>query len=451
MLVLIRLIPKGDLNELCTAVETEKRNLYWEDVKPLYLMRQEGKDYLSIILDVKDIDSVQKVFLNNLITMTSVKDTKTIPIMSPVYFPLPEGHAEDLKRYQVYLRVTPEKYNDVYNSILKLDYPDNVIITYFAYSFGDDDIIISMLAKNRETALEFANNTLGKIDGVNALDTSLVLRSKYLLPTDKSLEHKSRFLYSSPAGTEGHLVNQAAYDSYLKENSPMTVIVRLFAKSSLDKLWEDIENHLPKFESADLKPLYASQQEAKDYITVIFEARNFEVLKDVLTTNLPTLIDVRKTRTIPMLEPIYFLLPKNHPKNLERYLITLTVNPKMTYDIRSIIVSAKFPDDVFATYLTLTLGDDDILISVLASSRDAVQALAKNLFADMDGVESYDISTQLKTKRLASLETWKNHQNRFLSSHDKEFKKDLDESYDWTNDFYDHAAITGAFVREFDE
>ena len=451
MLVLIRLTPKGDLNGLCGAIETEKRNLYWEGVKPLYLIRQEGKDYLSIVLDVNDLDMVQKVFLKNLTTMMSVKDTKTIPIMGPVYFPLPEGHAEDLERYQVYLRVTPEKYNDVYTSILKLDYPEDIIVTYFAYSFGDDDIIISMLAKNRETALEFANNTLGNIDGVNALETSMVVRSKYLLPADKSLEHKSRFLYSSPAGTDGHLVNQAAYDSYLKESSPMTVIVRLFAKSSLDKLWEDIENHLPKFESEDLIPLYASQQEAKDYITVIFEAKNFEVLKDVLTTNLPTLVDVRKTRTIPMLEPTYFLLPKNHPKNLERYLITLRVNSNMTQSIRSTIVAAKFPDNIFATYLTFSLGDDDILISVLADSRNSVQELVKNLFEKMDGVESYEISNQLKTKRLTSLQTWKEHQDKFLSSHDKEFKKDLDDSYDWTNDFYEHAAITGAFVREFDE
>ena len=451
MLVLIRLIPKGDLNELCASIESEKRNLYWEDIKPLYIIRQEGKDYLSVVLDIKKLDSIQKVFLKNLTTMTSVKDTKTIPIMSPIYFPLPEGHAQDLQRYQVYLRVEPEKYDDVYNSIKKIDYPNDIIVTYAAYSFGDDDIILSMLAKDRETALNFANNKLGSISGVMALDTSQVIKSAYLLPPDKSLEHKNRFLYSSPAGVEGQLVNPAAYDAYLKENAPMTVIVRLYAKSSLEKLWDDIESNLPKFESEDLKPLYASQQEAKDYITVIFEANNFEILKEVLTTNLPTLVDVRKTRTIPMLEPTYFLLPKEHPKDLQRYLITLRVNPSMIQNVRSTIIGTKFPDNLFLTYLTFSLGDDDVLLSVLADSRNTVQTFVKNLFGNMGGVESYDISNQLKTKRLTSMEAWKEHQNKFLSSHDKEFKENLDDSYDWTNDFYEHAAITGAFVHEFDD
>ncbi len=450
MLVLVRLFPKGGLKALWTAIESEKRNLYWDDIKPLYIIREEGKKYLSIVLDVKNLNSVQKVFLKTLAGMISVSRTKTIPLMKPLYFPLPEGHPTDLNRYQVFLRVAPEKYDAVYNSIIELDYPDSVIVTYLAYSFGDDDIIVSMLSTDRETARTFAREKVGKIDGVNAYDLRRVMKSEYLLPPDKSATHKSRFLYSVPAGQKGELVNPAAYEKYLNEGAPMTIIVRLFAKKSLDRLWEDIENHLPKFESKNLVPLYASQQEAKSYITVIFEAKNFEVLKDVLTTNLPTLVDVRKTRTIPMLEPTYFLLKKEHPKDLDRYLISLRVDPKATQTIRSRIIGLNFPDNVFLTYLTFTLGDDDVLLSVLTDSSETVQAFTKDTFDQMDGILSYEISNQLKTRRLTSKARWTQHQNKFLSSHDKEYKKDYDD-YDWTNDFYEHAAMTGAFVHEFRE
>lgn len=450
MLVLIRLFPKGGLKALWATIETEKRNLYWEDVKPLYAVQLEGKKYLSVVLDVKNLSSIQKIFLKNLATMTSVSKTKTVPIMRPLYFPLPEGHSTDLNRYQVLLRVEPEKYEDVYSSIIELDYPKDVVVTYLAYSFGDDDIIVSMLSKDRETALNFVNEKIGNIDGVNAHDMSRVMKSTYLLPPNKSLAHKARFLYSVPAGHKGEIANPAAYEKYLKEHAPMTVIVRLFAKKSLAKLWEDIENNLPKFESKDLVPLYASQQEAKSFITVIFEAANFEVLKDVLVTNLPTLVNVRKTRTIPMLEPTYFLLKKEHPKDLDRYLISIRVNPKATQTIRSRIIGLKFPDNVFLTYLTFTLGDDDVLLSVLTDSSETVQAFAKDTFDRMDGILSYDISNQLKTRRLTSKARWTQHQNKFLSSYDKEYKKDYDD-YDWTNDFYEHAAMTGAFVHEFRE
>lgn len=451
MLVLVRLFPKGGLESLWNTIEAEKRNLYWEDVKPLYAIQQEGKDYLSIVLDVNNLESVQKVFLKNLGTMASVRKTKTIPIMGPIYFPLPEGHPEGLVRYQVFLRIDPDKYDAVYNKIKTYEYPEDVNVTYLSYSFGDDDIIVSFLAKDRETAHGFVENHLGKIDGVNAHDTSRVMKSIYLLPPAKSKEHKDRFLYSAPAGKPGERVNKAAYEKYLNEEAGMTVIVRLFAKKSLDKLWEDIENNLPKFKSERLIPLYASQQEAKDYITVIFEASNFEVLKDVTTTNLPTLVDVRKTRTIPMLEPTYFLMPKEHPKDLDRYLISLRVSPASTQSVRSKIIGYPFPKNVYLTYLTFTLGDDDILLSLLADSRDSVLAFVKGAFDNALEVKSWKISNQLKTKRLAPKDVWKKHRDKFLSSYDKEHQIDYDDEFDWTDDFDEYAKMTGAFSHELED
>jgi DNA-binding Lrp family transcriptional regulator len=450
MLVLIRLYPKGGLNTLWDAIEIEKRYLYWENVVPLYAIQEEGKKYVSIVLDVKSLDSIQTAFMKYFATMTSVRKTKTIPIMAPLYFPLPKGHPKDLVRYQVYLRVSPDKYDDVYSSIISLDYPKDVMVTYLSHSFGDDDIIVSLLAQNREAALKFVNNQIGKIEGVFAHDVSRVLKNIYLQPPEKSAEHRDRFLYSVPAGQKGKLKNPKAYEKYRKEKRPMTVIVRLFAKKTLGKLWEDIEENLTKAESKDLIPLYASQQEGKEFITVVFEAINFEVLKDVLTDNLPTLVDVRKTRTIPMLEPTYFLIPKDHPDDLERYLIRLRVEARKAETIHANIVNYDFPKNVYLTYLTFSLGDDDILLSVLAESRESAQRFAKKAFDKMDGVSYYYFSTQLKTRRLTSKATWKKHQERYLSSYDAQHKEEYVD-YDWANDFYEYAAMTGAFVHELED
>jgi hypothetical protein len=230
----------------------------------------------------------------------------------------------------------------------------------------------------------------------------------------------------------------------------MAVIVRLHANNSIDKLWENIEENMPKVETKDLIPLYASQQEDKDFITVIFEAMNFEVLKDVLTEELPSLVDVRKTRTIPLLEPVYFLMPKEHPKNLERYLVSLSVEPRKALEIHANIVHCEFPKNVFLTYLTFSLGDDDILLSILAESSESARDFVENAFDKMDGVVKYTISNQLKTKRLVSKDAWRRHRSKFLSSFDKAHEQDYDDDYDWTDDFEEYAALTGAFVHEFD-
>jgi hypothetical protein len=151
-----------------------------------------------------------------------------------------------------------------------------------------------------------------------------------------------------------------------------------------------------------------------------------------------------------MLEPTYFLMPKKHPKNLERYLISLRVEPRKAQNIHSSIVDHDFPENVFLTYLTFTLGDDDILLSILAESHDSAHNFVKNTFGTMEGVNYYSISNQLKTMRLTSVMKWKRHQHKFLSGYDKRHKKEYAD-YDWTNDFSEYAAMTGAFVHELED
>ena len=451
MLILVRLYPKGGLNSLEKLLESEKRNLYWDDITPLYAIRQEGKKYLSIVLDVRNVDAIQKVFLKNLETMTSVRKSKTIPIMNPVYFPLPEGHDTELSRFLLFLRVEPGHYDSVYTKLLSnMKYPDGIFLNYLSYSFGDDDLILSVLAKDRENALKFAEDTIGQMDGVLAHDISKVVDLMPLLPREKLHINTQRFMYSVPAGRKGAMANPEAYTKYANEKAPLNVIIRLFSKKNLPKLWEEVETNVPKLESKYFSPYYASQQEAKDYITVISEAMNFEVLRDLVVKDVSSQLEVRKTRTIPMMNPTYFLLPRQHPQNLERFLISLRVKPGDIQLIRSRIIAYDFPDNVFMTYLTFTLGDDDILLSILTDSQKSAQAFVKDAFDRMDGIVSYDISNLLKTRRLTDRKKWKNHQSRFLSSYDKQHKNEFDSRFDWTNDFDTYAAMTGAFTHELD-
>ncbi len=242
--------------------------------------------------------------------------------------------------------------------------------------------------------------------------------------------------------------NPGLYEEYLNEESTMTVIIRLFAKKSLANLWKDIEKNIKDFQSKDLTPLYASQQEAKDYVSLICEAKNFESLKHCVVENMTMLSDVRKTRTACMLEPTYFLLPKEHPKDLNRYLLSLEVDPQYYQPLRSKMTSQRYPDNVFLTYLAYSLGEDDLLLSILTDTQKTAAKFAKDTFDDMEGVRAYEVSNQLKTLRLASKEKWKEHQEKFLSSFDKEHSGEYDAEYDWMVDFQEHALMTGAFRRE---
>jgi hypothetical protein len=393
---------------------------------------------------------LQKDFLNNIAALASVRKIKTIPLMTPVYFPLPKGFPKDCERFQVMLRVTPDKVSDVYSAIFDLDYPEDIAVTYLSYSFGDDDLIISLLGKDRESVHGFLSKSISGIKGVVTHSVSRVVRSEYMLPPEGSEAHRTRFQYSNPAGKKGRIANPEAHQRYLNERAPLTAVVRLFASKNLTQLWEDIEKNTPKLETKSIVPLYASQQEDRDYVSVILEAHNFEALREVLTGDLPTLINVRKTRTVPMLEPTYFLLPKIHPPDLERHLINLQVEPLVLQSMKSRIMSLDFPDNVYPTYFAYLLGEDDIMLSILTDSDKTARRFTKESFGNLEGVRSYNVSSQVKTRRLASKATWKRHQGKYLSSYVKQHKRDYDARYDWTDDIYTYAMMDGTYPPDME-
>ena len=143
-------------------------------------------------------------------------------------------------------------------------------------------------------------------------------------------------------------------------------------------------------------------------------------------------------------------MPKSHPKDMERYLITLQVDPTMLRSMRTKIIGYDFPNNVFLTYTAYLLGEDDIMLSVLTDSEKSAHEFAKKAFGKMEGLRSYNISRLSKTKRLTSKQTWKRHQGKFLSSYDQQHRKEYDARYDWTEEMYEYAAMSGAFHEDME-
>jgi len=227
----------------------------------------------------------------------------------------------------------------------------------------------------------------------------------------------------------------------------MSVIIRLFASSDLQELWESVAKIIPKFENVDFLPLYASQQETSDYVSLVAEIRNFETINELFFQGLPELMNVRQWRTFPLLRPMYFLMPKDVPQNCERYLISLKVNPSRYQEVYTKILRLKLPKNIFLTYLSYSLGKDDILMSILSENRERAENFADKKVYSIAGVLSYNVSNQLRTMRLTSEKKWMGYRNKHLSGFDKEHRDEMDRGFDWTKCEDYPSDVTGPFVR----
>jgi len=431
MLVMIRLFPKSGMKPLWAAIESEVRNLYSKDISPIYAIQIEGKRYITLGLDVKNLEAVNDVFMKNINTMASVRKTETVPVMMPTYFRVEEGIHYTLDRFVTFLRVEPEAYDSVYKEIQANPKSGQNYLSYMSYSFGDDDIVISLFSEDREKADDFVKSKIGTLPGVLSYDFHRVVKYVPLMTKEHYHEHKDMFLYAKAGSKSMRLKNPGAYSRYLKERSPTVIIVRMWPKRSTSALWKEVEDTLGKSDSKKVIPLYVSQAEARPYMSVIFQACNFEVLKDFLVKQVSKMKNVKKTRTVPLLSPTYFMLPAGHPEDLHRFLVSLKVCPKDYQTVRSQIVSTALPENTYITYLSYSMGDDDLLFSMLAESRKAAQAFVDKNIGELKGVSRFDISKQVKTSLLATKPTWRKHQRKFLSDFDKEHIEEYDRKYDW--------------------
>jgi hypothetical protein len=222
----------------------------------------------------------------------------------------------------------------------------------------------------------------------------------------------------------------------------MMLIVRVFPKEKLKDSWDRAVNSLEKMSNENCTPLYISQQEEKDFMSIIFDVKDTDAFTDVLVRNIPSGANSEKTRTIILLKPVFFPAPKDRPEHLERYQVALRVASDELNNVFNHTVHLDYPVDLFPTYAAYSFGEDDILMSMLSKSREELTAFVKKKIESQKGVLSVDVARIDMSKRLAPLEMWRRYrEEKYLSKPSDGF-----EEYDFT----EQALLSGAFAKDLE-
>lgn len=217
----------------------------------------------------------------------------------------------------------------------------------------------------------------------------------------------------------------------------------------LEKVWHFVENEIAK-ESSDLvTPLYATQTEGLMDVGVIFDVKDLDNIAHFLIENVAKCDDIHHTKTISLMKPIFFPIPKDKPDNIQRYVIRIYTHPKNYGKIYNYLIGYKYPFNLFPIYVSYSLGDEDIIMNVAADSPETVNNFLKEKIRTMDGVESSSFYPVVKAKRFASLSKLIEHQKKYLAEKAKKIPdSEIDKEFDWVEDFEYYAMLTGAFRRD---
>jgi len=226
----------------------------------------------------------------------------------------------------------------------------------------------------------------------------------------------------------------------------MMIIVRLYPKTDLNKIWDFVDNEMEKWSIKSVIPLYATQSEGMMSVAVIFDVKDPDDIAPFLTENLSKCNECHHSSTISLMRPIFFPIPKKKPVNIQRYVIRIYTHPRNYKSIYEYLLNYNYPFNLFPIYISYSLGDEDIVMNVASDSLQTVNRFVKDNIRSLEGANSVLFYPVVKAKRFASLEKLIEEQKKHLSVKAKKIPdSEIDKDFDWVENFEEYAMLTGAF------
>lgn len=193
MLTLVRLFAKRNPDAVWDYVHRiyDARS---SSTMPLFMSQPKWKKFVTVIFETKTLDDLQSLIVDQSAKCRDISDTQTIPLMKPVFLPIPKERPSDLGRYSVSVKVHPTGYRDVYESVINAKHDANLFVWYAAYAVGEYDVFCSVFAKGKRYIDQFSRS-LRKVVGVTKI-TALPLKRTQIIATDEEWNRlRVRLLY----------------------------------------------------------------------------------------------------------------------------------------------------------------------------------------------------------------------------------------------------------------
>ena len=230
----------------------------------------------------------------------------------------------------------------------------------------------------------------------------------------------------------------------------MLMVLKLYPKGKQDKVWDYVLNNFDPNWSENVIPIQMTQHIGDNIVGILFNVKNLDHMVKFLTYQIGECEDIIDTKTLIFMKPVFLPLPKDRTIRLRRFTIPLQVQPKYYDDVYDELIDYKYPKNLFPIYITYTLGDSDILISMVGKDIESVHEFVSNTISPMEGVDSYTVTEFGRSKRIISKEKWRTLQRAML--HIPPWAADeLEEKYLYDYDLSepeDEFALSGAMVDE---
>ena len=176
----------------------------------------------------------------------------------------------------------------------------------------------------------------------------------------------------------------------------------------VSEAWDYVLKNHERWRSKHVRPLFLTHRDMQEDTSLIVKAHDPDSLANFIEEHIAGIPNLRGVWILNMAKIRIFRLPKERPRDLRRFTVTIDALPRCMNSIYERISRLKPSDEIIITYIAQTFQSfhASIIVSVLARSKNHIDAFVKGYISPLDGVEDTDITYISKTQRLVSAEMW---------------------------------------------
>jgi len=200
------------------------------------------------------------------------------------------------------------------------------------------------------------------------------------------------------------------------------------SRQVIDQVWDYVVENHTKWRTKKVRPLFITHRDMQEDTSLIVRADDIDALAHFITTHIAQIPHLRGIWVLNMANIRIFRLPKDRPSGLLRFTVTIDALPKHMEEVYERISALKPSDEIIITYITQTFQSFHacIMASILAKSRNHIEAFVNEYVRPLPGVEDTDITFISKTLRLVPPQEWLKEVGQYLVSPGRERIRKLD-------------------------
>lgn len=194
----------------------------------------------------------------------------------------------------------------------------------------------------------------------------------------------------------------------------MIVLMRLYPKNDAAPIWDFVKGKMLSREVRKIQPILASIQEDGGWVTLYLMSDDLESVGDFIVKDLSECHNILYTMTVPLLKMVFMPVPKDLPSEAKRYSIMLRCDLRHYYSAFKKVIDIRPDPGVNITFSAFLLGKHDFLLSMVAESREKLDAFVEERLKAIEGVREADVFPIEKSWIVAGEDDWKRLQRTLL-------------------------------------